>query len=120
MTILEAAITITKGFIAQEWRKSVVQICGRDICKYRNSNGDKCAAGHLLPDSEYTPSVEGQCAPLVPYFQSLPSDLMCFIYEAQLCHDSSYHNHLKPKWIKFLKREEIFDEVCLACPELES
>lgn len=28
-------------------------------CKYRGPNGDKCAAGHMIPDEFYDPSFEG-------------------------------------------------------------
>lgn len=29
------------------------------MCLYRSPDGRKCAAGHLIPDSEYYPSMEG-------------------------------------------------------------
>lgn len=29
-------------------------------CVYRGDNGAKCAAGHLIPDEDYRPSMEGK------------------------------------------------------------
>lgn len=29
------------------------------VCLYRGANGRKCAAGHVIPDAEYRPAMEG-------------------------------------------------------------
>jgi hypothetical protein len=33
-----------------------------DGCAYRTPDGAKCAVGHLIPDSKYTPALEGMPA----------------------------------------------------------
>lgn len=35
-------------------------------CVYRSNNGRKCAAGHLIPDEEYSPAWEGNGVALLP------------------------------------------------------
>ncbi len=30
------------------------------LCKYRGDDGSKCAFGHVIPDTEYNPSMEGK------------------------------------------------------------
>jgi hypothetical protein len=33
---------------------------GTEFCRYRGSNGTKCAAGHVITDDEYNPNIEGK------------------------------------------------------------
>ena len=47
-------------------------------CSYRTAEGNKCAVGVLIPDNEYTPSMERETVAgivtLVPSLQSVASD----------------------------------------------
>lgn len=44
------------GALIKQGRPSV----GEGKCKYRGPNGDKCAVGHLIPDSKYRETMEGR------------------------------------------------------------
>lgn len=48
------------GLESQGWKMSTVNI-GRDVpmCRYRGSNGAKCAVGWLIPDDQYSRELEG-------------------------------------------------------------
>lgn len=66
---------------------------GQDLlCAYRGSNGNKCAIGHLIPDNEYYPSIEGlyllTVVETVPTLKSFQGD-MTFLRDLQNAHDSA-------------------------------
>lgn len=48
--------------IVMQGRKSSQpgRVSGTNVCSYRGANGAKCAAGHLIPDEAYVPSMEGK------------------------------------------------------------
>lgn len=82
-------------------------------CVYRTIHGDKCVVGHAIPDSEYTPSIEGlspmslfdhpdqPVQPVLPfqwfqpggclYITDLPTpmDMRRFWSGLQQCHDGA-------------------------------
>lgn len=47
---------VMRGFAAQGWRRSLSKT---GACRYRGEGGCKCAIGHLIPDSRYSPDIEG-------------------------------------------------------------
>ncbi len=44
------------GLQAQGWRRAVSPMTG--FCRYRASNGDKCALGHSIAAEDYSPDLE--------------------------------------------------------------
>jgi len=46
---------IVSGLASQGWQRSV----DGSACRYRNSNGLKCAAGWIIPDELYNRKIEG-------------------------------------------------------------
>lgn len=42
--------------------------CADDIgnCLYRDDKGNKCAVGHIILDSEYSPAIEGEAIDYLP------------------------------------------------------
>lgn len=61
-------------------------------CLYRDPTGNKCAAGHLLPDSEYNRVYEGKPCEQVPYFaEALGRDTepMSVLKYLQKAHDDA-------------------------------
>lgn len=63
-------------------------------CRYRNTEGLKCAAGMLIPDDVYHPSMEGMgILKLSSQFKDvIPNSIkynMNLIVELQSCHDSA-------------------------------
>lgn len=54
---------VIEGLASQNWRQSK-----NSRCAYRGSNGLKCAAGWLIPDSEYRESMEDLSVTRIDYF----------------------------------------------------
>jgi hypothetical protein len=57
------------GLHSQGWKKSVD---ADGECFYRGDDGCKCAAGHLIPDEDYDPSMEGVIFATTSYFEKTP------------------------------------------------
>lgn len=58
-------------------------------CKYRGDDGTKCAAGHLIPDEDYHPKLEGgivERSPLRELFDALGYEPI-FVGRLQAAHD---------------------------------
>ncbi len=56
-------------------------------CRYRGLDGLKCAAGHLLPDSEYDDKFEGDAVSVIEFFKTLgPSESL--LERLQEAHDT--------------------------------
>jgi hypothetical protein len=74
-------------------------------CKYRTREGLKCAVGMLIPDSEYSPSMEGK----------RPSELgfteTDFLDQVQLWHDF----HLTYELLKINLLDQIAERHGLLC-----
>ena len=69
----------TRGIIAQ----GGFAVRG-ESCRYRMSDGKKCAAGQLIPDEHYDPKIEGYAIDRAPGIDLRPADL---IMELQDAHD---------------------------------
>jgi hypothetical protein len=69
---------------------------GIERCAYRGPNGMKCAAGHLIPDEQYSPKMEGW-------------SVSCFTSEMK---DNPFHNipdiMNQPQFVR--KLQEIHDD----------
>jgi hypothetical protein len=73
-------------------------------CAYYGRDGLKCAIGILIPENEYTPTVEGQpilnlfdryyCPPTL-YKMRQFRELMC---DLQRLHDKDFLGNLRPQW----------------------
>jgi len=59
----------------------------RTICLYR-SEGRKCAGGHLIPDSLYTPEIEGRTIDFVLKDFDLESNHLALFRALQVAHDT--------------------------------
>ncbi len=59
-------------------------------CAYRGENGERCAAGLLIPDEKYTPKMEGFTVYEGFVFDALPGGLdVRFIGALQNAHDDA-------------------------------
>lgn len=70
-----------------------------DRCMYRAPNGLKCAAGCLIPDSDYSPIMEEKSVRNVSYFRDAgySSEEIELLYELQVIHDTSKVHMWKSK-----------------------
>jgi hypothetical protein len=62
MTRQEMFTKVWLGLEAQGWKRSLRTSPASEAegsCAYRGMNGAKCAAGHLIPDENYKPEMEG-------------------------------------------------------------
>ncbi len=100
------------GFVKQDWRRSTT-VYG---CSYRGNNGTKCAAGMLINDEDYSPSMEGAPAVRDIIVEAinkklgfeLTSDEIAFVYELQRIHDAYGSDYVdKDKFFGALYRHEI-------------
>lgn len=61
-------------------------------CVYRGRNGTKCAVGHLIPDSSYSPRIEGKLVDGLPtsVFAAMGIDTQDveFLQRLQVLHDN--------------------------------
>lgn len=68
---------------------------GTLLCLYRAKNGDKCAAGHLLPDELYDPRMEDKTFTEVSEIFGIGGALgmdnsdVLFVRRLQIAHDES-------------------------------
>lgn len=79
-------------------------------CAYRGARGRKCAVGVLIPDSKYTPSMEGfQFFSIVCSYPLLPAWMREYkmhrmISSLQLAHDEDRHWDTRPDPARFNRR----------------
>lgn len=77
---------VWNGLKAQGFERSLM----RGNCAYRGPNGAKCAAGHLIPDDEYSADMEGRhCLAIAGgdlFFGSNP----CLVSSCQAVHDHNF------------------------------
>lgn len=63
----------------------------KSICKYKTSDGKKCAIGRYIPDDKYDPSIEGKGIGQEGVSNILPKEIMDlgdeFLVKIQLLHD---------------------------------
>lgn len=87
MTNQEIFNIVWNHFIVEEGHPSV----GNDgLCMYKGPNGERCAAGLLIPDEKYKPEMEGKSCNEEPVLQALPFGAsVSFIRELQLAHDDA-------------------------------
>lgn len=77
------------------------------VCQYRDSNGRKCAAGHLLKNKDYLPDMEGTQASADSVRKALrrSSGILArqipFVTDVQKAHDNGF----TPEEMKRLLRE---------------
>jgi len=77
------------GGVIRQGRQSVE---GNGMCRYRDPQGGACAYGQCIPDSLYTPDMEGNTiTALADGGFEIPESLvphLCLLTELQLAHDS--------------------------------
>ena len=98
-------------------------------CAYRGMDGLKCAAGWLIPDADYQPGWEDQCANHSDvgdflYRAGYDAD---FVAELQLVHDRRQVRHWETNWAKLAKKHGLIytppggafpsQLVQISCPE---
>lgn len=81
--------------LRKQGRVSVSRIGVTEVCAYRGSGGLMCAAGVLIPDEVYDPSMEGMRIDgvLESWEEELPSWLrthLSLVVSLQKVHDDSY------------------------------
>lgn len=92
---------------------------GRNYCRYRNSDGKKCAFGVLIPDDKYNPDMEcGQVGEILKRYMFLneyiPSGMnINDLQNIQYIHDD-LATSLKQEWshglfVARLNKERCFD-----------
>ncbi len=64
---------------------------------YRGTAGRMCAAGCLIPDSEYTPAMEGAAVATLPFFRGWSRDTVRLLTRLQRAHDT----HAPAYWESF-------------------
>ncbi|AGR47830.1 hypothetical protein SmphiM12_198 [Sinorhizobium phage phiM12] len=96
MTRQEIFNTVWKGLESQGWNVSMTAESNHHTtCAYRGANGRKCAAGWLIPDDEYEPSMEGMMVLETDYFgNKFSPTTLEFIADLQDIHDQF---HLNPE-----------------------
>ena len=97
MTPQEAFDISTRGIISQGGPSM-----NGESCVYRARDGKKCAAGWLLPDSEYKPEMDGKkmTSRAIEFF--VKSGVLSLIDSLQLAHDEA--SGLSPFWSYWKKR----------------
>lgn len=87
-------LKVVRGLIGQ---KLVRSVSATGDCTYRGINGCKCAAGHLIPDKDYNPNMEGNsvsCSihnPISAYFVNKykSREIIKLIRDCQYAHDTA-------------------------------
>jgi hypothetical protein len=91
---------LTFQFVALEMIKQGRRAVNNDgRCAYRGRNGDKCAAGHLIPDEKYQPEYEGRAclnSPVGPLIASLGHSVD-LARALQCVHDGYEPNEWQPQ-----------------------
>lgn len=82
------------------------------IPAYRGENGAKCAAGLLIPDEEYRPSMERHA--ISHYIKDKPLEVYDTLCELQLWHDA--HWGLTPRDEAIALLERTITDLCLSVP----
>lgn len=91
MTEQEAFDTAAKGLLAQGEKSVVLASSGVMLCRYLGPEGQKCALGFLIPEEEYSPSLEGLSPDNMKRRSILPTCLeglsLAFLNALQEVHD---------------------------------
>lgn len=78
------------------------------LCRYRNSEGMKCAIGALIPDELYSPSMEGCIArQLNQRYNLWPEELNPLAADLQDIHDCRDVSSWKEELLRLKKLEKI-------------
>lgn len=78
------------------------------LCRYRNSEGMKCAIGALIPDELYSPSMEGYIARQLNQQHNLwPEELNLLASDLQNIHDCYEVSSWNEKLLRLKKLEKI-------------
>lgn len=92
MSLQEVFTTVKNHLLTQNAKSGVPDlfIPSGFSCKYRDPEGRKCAAGVLIPDSEYNPDWEGRLSHVVPYIlNNFTPEERALIYKLQKVHDNN-------------------------------
>jgi hypothetical protein len=92
MTQQQIYDTVVAGLAEQGFKQSRKLLSSAPgvstTCAYRGDNGLKCAAGHIIPDSEYKPGMEGAIAASLDFFkENVSQATLKFIDSLQQAHD---------------------------------
>lgn len=100
-TAQEVFDQVAKHLLTQRKKnESLDRELGIKTCRYRGDNGLKCAAGCLIADDEYHPSMEGLSWDVLVGQFKLSDRYSRLISELQMIHDS-----FDPKnWLIILKK----------------
>ncbi len=60
-----------------------------DACRYRSKDGMQCAAGCLIPDSDYSSDMEDKNVAAVSFFKNVYGPALDLIWRLQGTHDRS-------------------------------
>ena len=76
-------------------------------CRYVGDNNTKCHIGHLIPDAEYTPKLEGKEFSISKDLQKILikyKDYFELLTELQHLHDTDINNNTQEDLIKFAQK----------------
>lgn len=89
---------VVDGIIGQGCKVSVDE---EGTCLYRGPNNTKCAAGQIIPDSEYKPEFEKNTVTMLHYFtEKYSRRTLSFLMRAQNAHDDKLRFEGKASWAK--------------------
>lgn len=86
----QEAFEIVVRHARKQGRKAVG---GTGLCRYRAPNGDTCFIGALIPDSEYTPEIEGSLVDALVRRLPCLAGLNVMVLRAY----QDIHDHVRPE-----------------------
>lgn len=92
----------TQGKRATDFEQSY----NRTVCRYRTSDGLKCAAGCLIPDDKYDPKMEGWAIngeKVRTYLPQFVIDNIWLVVDLQRAHDEAADDRFIPNVTTALK-----------------
>lgn len=120
LTLQEAFDVAVAGLVGQGLSRSrLINKYGEDAgCGYRSQGGKKCALGHIIPDSEYKPEMEGFSAKGLHDACRMPARLsgihIDVLDDLQRCHDCGYDPLvMRLKLIEFATKNKLTVPQCL-------
>ncbi len=81
---------------------------GTSVCQYRNPIGLKCAVGHMIPDDQYNPELEGRTTSSEMVMDAIDHQFVdvnkWLLHDMQRAHDDTAYGHFKSDFIYNMKR----------------
>jgi hypothetical protein len=93
-TVQETFDTVITAIVKQGKPSMIIDDSNNMACRYRGPDGLKCAAGHLIPDDEYSLKMEGCSVSSTVTAKILTKNghNIPVVSELQRCHDDNADN----------------------------